>query len=114
MSDFKEVLIVAGTHGNELSGIYLEKWIRDKQLDLQHQTFTVNTLLANPEAILNNVRFIDADLNRQFGTQPVFPHCKESQIAQQLQEKYSSQHQHFVIDLHNTTQPVAWVPHSFC
>ena len=103
MTDFKEVLIVAGTHGNELSGIYIEKLIRKKQLKMQQQTFSVNTLLANPDAILNHVRFVEADLNRQFGAQSTFPQSKESQIALQLQEKYSNKAQHFVIDLHNTT-----------
>ena len=67
MSNYNEVLIVAGTHGNELTGLYIEKLIRDKQLNVQHQSFKVDTLLANPDAIVNNVRFMEADLNRQFG-----------------------------------------------
>jgi len=104
MTDFKELLIVAGTHGNELSGIYIEKLIRTKQLNVEYPTFTVDTLLANPDAMLNNVRFIDTDLNRQFTRHPVsFPTSKEGQLAQQLQTKHRDQPQRFVIDLHNTT-----------
>lgn len=104
MSNYDEVLIVAGTHGNELTGLYIEKLIRDKQLNVQHQSFKVDTLLANPDAIVNNVRFMEADLNRQFGKkQQLFPNCKESKIAQKLQLKYENKSKHFVIDLHNTT-----------
>jgi len=104
MNNFKEVLIVAGTHGNELSGIYIEKLIRNKQLNVQYQSFKVNTLLANPDAITNNVRFIDTDLNRQFGSkQQQTPKTNEEKIAQQLQQQYKDKPTHFIIDLHNTT-----------
>ena len=87
----KNIAITGGTHGNELTGLYIEKLIRDKQLNVQHQSFKVDTLLANPDAIVNNVRFMEADLNRQFGKkQQLFPNCKESKIAQKLQLKYEN------------------------
>ena len=104
MKDFKEVLIVAGTHGNELSGLYIEKLIRDKQLNVQRESFTIDTLVANSDAIVNNVRFVETDLNRQFGNEEQqLPHSKEKKIAQQLQLKYKNKPKQLVIDLHNTT-----------
>lgn len=60
------VWIVGGTHGNELTGIYLvQKLQRSPQLRSGY-SFTVQTLLANPAAIAQGVRYIDQDLNRSF------------------------------------------------
>ena len=50
------VVVVGGTHGNEYTGVWLEKALRDK----------VDTLVGNPAAVEANRRFLDEDLNRCF------------------------------------------------
>jgi aspartoacylase len=55
---------VGGTHGNERTGVALVE-----HLEAQPQTWPgleLRTLLANPEAIAQNRRFVDRDLNRSF------------------------------------------------
>lgn len=105
MHQYNQLLIVAGTHGNELTGIYIEKQIRNKQLNLKRSSFEVQTLLGNPAAIANNQRYIDTDLNRLFTkeAQQKTAANNEQQIAQRLQQQYQGQPKLFVIDLHNTT-----------
>jgi succinylglutamate desuccinylase/GNAT superfamily N-acetyltransferase len=62
----RRVAVVGGTHGNERLGIELVKhWQRDPT-QLHRSTLLVTPILANPPAIVKNVRFIDTDLNRQF------------------------------------------------
>tara|TARA_Y100001968_G_scaffold39920_1_gene30385 strand:+ start:80 stop:994 length:915 start_codon:yes stop_codon:yes gene_type:complete len=61
-----QVLLVAGTHGNEINGIFLfEQWKRSPFLINTHgiKTFTV---IGNPEAKKAGKRYIHQDLNRSF------------------------------------------------
>jgi aspartoacylase len=65
----KRVLLVGGTHGNELIGVYLiKKFERNPEL-VRRNSFETLTLLGNPRAIEANVRYIDKDLNRCFEVQ---------------------------------------------
>jgi aspartoacylase len=62
----QRVLVVGGTHGNELTGAYLiKKWSQYPDL-IQRLTFETMTLLANPQALAQVSRYVDADLNRCF------------------------------------------------
>ena len=87
----KKVAVVGGTHGNEYTGVWCIKVI-EKQRELyndnkspggdegtgssgstgsinvfeQFPTLEIDTLLANPVAHIQNKRFVDADLNREF------------------------------------------------
>ena len=65
----QRVAIVGGTHGNELTGIYLVKKFQQFPHLLHRQSFECITLLANPEAIAANRRYIDHDLNRCFANE---------------------------------------------
>jgi succinylglutamate desuccinylase len=62
----QRVAIVGGTHGNELTGIYLVKKFQQYPHLLQRPSFECVTLLGNPAAIAANRRYIDRDLNRCF------------------------------------------------
>ncbi len=65
----KRVLLVGGTHGNELIGVYLiKKFEQDPEL-VRRNSFETLTLLGNPRAIEATVRYIDKDLNRCFEVQ---------------------------------------------
>src|SRR3989344_445670 len=61
----KTVAVFAGIHGNEKAGVMaLEKVLKTFQLDAGTAYFVI----ANPEAVKLNVRFIEKNLNRLFFT----------------------------------------------
>ena len=63
----KSIVVVGGTHGNEYTGVFVSKALaRRLQRENPYKTFQLSTIIANPEAHLQNKRFIDQDLNRQF------------------------------------------------
>ena len=106
-----EVVIVGGTHGNELLGPYL---IRKLELTGRYTNtpLRVNTLLANPKAFDRGVRFIDQDLNRSFSREVLSDNRVhdskmnyEQQLARKLHQRLSSEQalDRFIIDLHSTT-----------
>ncbi|MEJ2764784.1 aspartoacylase [Photobacterium sp. MCCC 1A19761] len=105
----KSVAVVGGTHGNEFSGIYLlRKWQQQPQL-IARETFTTQMVFANPKAFEENKRYLDVDLNRQFGladlNNPELANYEQSRakvINQQLGPKGNAKTD-FIIDLHNTT-----------
>lgn len=60
------VLVVAGTHGNEINGPWLlEQWESHPDL-LDRRGLQVETVLGNPEACRLARRYVDRDLNRSF------------------------------------------------
>lgn len=105
----KSVAVVGGTHGNEFSGIYLlRKWQQQPAL-LARETFTTQMVFANPKAFEANKRYLDVDLNRQFGlddlSNPELANYEQSRakvINQQLGPKGNAKTD-YIIDLHNTT-----------
>ncbi len=109
MNQVKRVVIVGGTHGNELTGIYLvRKFDRAPKL-IARSTFETIALLANPKACEIGRRYVDIDLNRCF-RQPDLenPHLSsyEAQRAKEIYRNFSSkntQQQNLIIDLHSTT-----------
>ncbi len=60
------VLLVGGTHGNELTGIHLVQQWQSHQRAQNYPLFELDFLLANPLAIEQNRRYLDHDLNRCF------------------------------------------------
>ncbi|MBE9185468.1 aspartoacylase [Microcoleus sp. LEGE 07076] len=109
MNPIKPVVIVGGTHGNELTGIYLvKKFDRAPEL-IGRSTFETITLLANPQACSIGRRYVDIDLNRCFRQQDLEnPHLSsyEAQRAKEIYHIFSSkttQQQNLIIDLHSTT-----------
>ncbi|MEG4998448.1 aspartoacylase [Microcoleus sp. B4-D4] len=109
MNPIKRVAIVGGTHGNELTGIYLvKKFDRAPQL-IGRSTFETIALLANPKASEIGRRYVDIDLNRCFRQQDLQnPHLStyEAQRAKEIYHIVSSKttpQQNLIIDLHSTT-----------
>ena len=61
-----QVLLVAGTHGNEINGIFLfDQWEKSPLLINTHGVKTCK-VIGNPEAKKAGKRYIDQDLNRSF------------------------------------------------
>ncbi|WP_332872824.1 aspartoacylase [Algibacillus agarilyticus] len=105
----KQVAVVGGTHGNEITGYYLlEKWQAAPEL-IKRDSFITRTLLANPKAFEINRRYVDQDLNRQFAsknlTDPTLGGYEQNRakvINEELGPKGASKTD-LVIDLHTTT-----------
>jgi succinylglutamate desuccinylase len=100
----QRIAIVGGTHGNELTGVYLvEKFQRLPDL-LHRDSFECVTLLANPRAIAANCRYIDRDLNRSFENADLanpaligYEEIRAKEIATELDNV------DLIIDLHSST-----------
>lgn len=100
------VAIVGGTHGNELTGVYLVKKFEAYPNIIQRSNFETSTLLANPKAIEVGRRYVETDLNRCFNPQDLqnnnlfkYEQLRAKEIAQQIRDKEID----FIIDLHSST-----------
>ncbi|NOI89869.1 aspartoacylase [Vibrio splendidus] len=105
MDNINQVLLVAGTHGNELSGIYLNKLIKERLYAADRSTFSTTSVIANPKAVEQNVRYVDTDLNRQFSNanNDDTSGLAEYTVARQFIDRHASKEQQLIVDLHNTT-----------
>jgi len=95
MKLFNKIVICGGTHGNELTGVYLAK---------KH-----NWLLANPAAAAICRRYVEKDLNRCFalsdlkGNDNVLELNRAREINALLGKKGSENAPDLILDIHNTT-----------
>lgn len=105
----RRVAIVGGTHGNELTGVYLIKKFEQFPALLDRANFETVTLLANPEAVAINQRYVDRDLNRCFAIEdllnPVLTAYEDQRAKAIAVELGSREHPNVdvIIDLHSTT-----------
>lgn len=109
MNNITRVALVGGTHGNELSGIYLlKKWEKNNQLEHWPQ-LELSQTIANPRACEHSVRYMESDLNREFAIEDL----QDSQLvgyeqllAKKLNHEFGPKGNspiELMIDLHNTT-----------
>ncbi len=108
------VLIVGGTHGNELTGIHLVNHAKKLKIESKYSSFNLDYLLANPKARVENKRYVDADLNRCFKiddlNNPKLT-AKEALLAKAINQKYgpkigtgdTKSKTDFIVDLHTST-----------
>jgi succinylglutamate desuccinylase len=96
MDHIKNIVICGGTHGNELTGVYLAK---------KH-----GWLLANPAAAAVCRRYIEKDLNRCFALQDLnrgddnaLELMRAREINALLGKKGSENVPDLILDIHNTT-----------
>jgi aspartoacylase len=109
MNQINRLVIVGGSHGNELTGVYLVKKFQQQPSLINRPSFTTLALLGNPQAIAQSKRYIEKDLNRCFH----YPNLPQTEIssyeelrAQEIIQILSPDNPHFVnavIDLHTTT-----------
>lgn len=102
----QRVAIVGGTHGGELTGVFLAKKFQQFPLQIQRNNLEAITLLANEKAITMGMRYIDTDLNRAFNPQdlanPQLMNYEQS-IAKVIARRIQQEKIDFIIDLHSTT-----------
>ncbi len=104
-----QVLLVAGTHGNEINGIWLfEQWEKSPFLINTHGIKTYK-VIGNPEAKKAGKRYINNDLNRSF-LAASFSSINSSNLegirANQLVRLYGNQGENpcqIALDFHTTT-----------
>ncbi len=109
MSQIERVAIVGGTHGNELTGVYLVKKFQQYPNLINRPSLETLALLGNPKAIAEGKRYIDKDLNRCFSNENLQnPNLLkyEDTRAKEIKQILQPQNQPFtdvIIDLHSTT-----------
>jgi len=121
LASASRVAVVAGTHGNEFTGVYVIEQLEPAALRRDYPSLRVETLIANPRAFSATRRFIDADLNRQFAgrrsedTQQLEA-VRAAEIEAQLGPKGSAQACDVVVDLHTTTSNMGCtlIVNSYC
>ncbi len=103
-SPIRRVALVGGTHGNELTGVYLIKKFQRSPHLIQRESFETLTLLANPKAIAAVQRYVDRDLNRCFSLEDLqnpnlntYEDFRAKEISIQLSNV------DVILDLHTTT-----------
>jgi Succinylglutamate desuccinylase len=109
MNQIKRVAIVGGTHGNELTGIYLVKKFEREPNLIARSTFETIALLANPKAFEIGRRYVETDLNRCFLRQDLenpqlssYEEIRAKEIYRRLTGKGHPQ-TNLIIDLHSST-----------
>ncbi|WP_038557391.1 aspartoacylase [Synechococcus sp. KORDI-52] len=102
------VLVVAGTHGNEVNAPWLLQQWRANPVLIDAAGLPVQKVIGNPEAFRRRRRYIDRDLNRCF--LPDLVECETSglefQRARELLRLHGADGENpcaVVIDLHSTT-----------
>lgn len=112
VSAIRRVAIFGGTHGNELSGVFLVKhWLKHGG-EITRTGMEVRPFITNPKAVEKCVRYVDTDLNRVFDNQSLSLQNKvkilyEITRAQEINSifgpKGSKDAFDVILDLHNTT-----------
>lgn len=109
MSHIKNVAIVGGTHGNEVTGPYLLRRWQHHPEEIKRPSFSTRLCLGNPKAFKENRRFVDEDLNRCFARDslqsrdsPSYEAARASVLNYEIGPKGSSKYD-FVIDIHTST-----------
>ncbi|XP_013863167.1 N-acyl-aromatic-L-amino acid amidohydrolase (carboxylate-forming) B [Austrofundulus limnaeus] len=105
------VAVSGGTHGNELTGVYIVREMQKQEVD-KVGSVSVTTVLANPRATDACRRYIETDLNRCFTnallSAPItdstpYEMRRAQELNAQLGPKGSEKAVDLLIDLHNTT-----------
>jgi aspartoacylase len=109
MAKIKQVAVIGGTHGNELTGVALLRHWREHPEEIARSSFATETHLANPKANQANRRYLDQDLNRQFHFEDLsdyslagYEHNRAKALNSLLGPKEDPRVD-FVIDMHTTT-----------
>ncbi|KAL6092493.1 hypothetical protein STEG23_019222 [Scotinomys teguina] len=108
----KKIAIFGGTHGNELTGVFLvTHWLKNGA-EIQREGLEVKPFITNPRAVERCTRYIDCDLNRVFNLENLSKEMSEDlpyevRRAQEIYHlfgpKNSDNSYDVVFDLHNTT-----------
>ncbi|KAM4750246.1 N-acyl-aromatic-L-amino acid amidohydrolase (carboxylate-forming) B-like isoform 2-T3 [Anableps anableps] len=105
------VAICGGTHGNELTGVYVVRELQKQKME-KVGSVSITTVETNPRAVAAGRRYTEMDLNRCFTDVLLSSPITEStpyelrraqELNAQLGPKGSAEAVDLLIDLHNTT-----------
>lgn len=105
------VAICGGTHGNEMTGVYLVREMQKQKVD-KIGSLSISTVMSNPRAVDVCRRYTETDLNRCFTdallSSPItdstpYEVRRAQELNAQLGPKGSDKAVDMLIDLHNTT-----------
>ena len=107
----KKIAITGGTHGNELTGVYLINKFKTDPFIVKRESFETIVMHTNKKAIEKCTRYIDNDLNRTFGEEDLNDPSKGSyeEISAKLINQIlgpkgtDNPNMDFIVDLHSTT-----------
>ncbi len=106
VASIKRVALVGGTHGGELTGVFLVKKFQQFPQMIQRHGIETITLIANEKAIEMGRRYIDTDLNRAFKGEdlenPQLTNYEQS-LAKTIARRIQQEKIDLIIDLHSTT-----------
>ena len=104
MTQIDKILLSAGIHGNEKTGIFLIKKFKANPDLVCRKNFTTETLLINTKAIGLNRRYCEIDLNRCFDLNSDRQYPKyEQHLAQKIYQQVKEYEIDFVLDFHTST-----------
>jgi len=111
MKPIKTVAITGGTHGNELTGIYLVRKFLSNPTLLYRESFETLCMHTNVAAIEACTRYIDKDLNRTFTLEALHDYsltAYEDSLSKVINQRLGPKGSNdpavdLVIDLHSTT-----------
>ena len=91
-----KILVIGGMHGNELLGIQVVRLLQKNPIN------NVDGIFANEQAIAQNVRFVDQDLNRTFPGSNRGLNYEQQRAAWVIKK---AKDYDIVLDFHNTYCP---------
>ncbi|KAB1251117.1 Aspartoacylase, partial [Camelus dromedarius] len=80
----KKVAIFGGTHGNELTGVFLVKHWLENGTEIQRTGLEVKPFITNPRAVKKCTRYVDCDLNRVFDPENLGALCQLISTSSQI------------------------------
>ncbi|TNN62285.1 N-acyl-aromatic-L-amino acid amidohydrolase (carboxylate-forming) B [Liparis tanakae] len=110
-SPLSRLAICGGTHGNEMSGVYMVRELQKLKLD-RKGSVSITTVLTNPRAVDACRRYMETDLNRCFTDDLLSAPITDStpyelrracELNTQLGPKGSREAVDLLCDIHNTT-----------
>jgi succinylglutamate desuccinylase len=117
VSPIHRVVVVGGTHGNEYTGVWCIKAMEQQKSVIAESfpSLDVSTLLGNPQAHMENKRFVHSDLNREFREESLIQQVNRESVESvrarevdallgpKLKPDQHARRVDLVIDLHSTT-----------
>lgn len=110
-SPLSRVAVCGGTHGNEMTGVYMVREMQKQKVD-QTGSVSITAVLSNPRAVDACRRYVEKDMNRCFTTALLSSPITDSapydlrraqELNAQLGPKGSQEAVDVLCDLHNTT-----------
>lgn len=105
MARINKVLLSAGIHGNEKTGIYLIKKLQQNSSLISKDSLAIETLLINTKAIALNRRYYEIDLNRCFAIEENDSSYQyyEQSLAREIYDRVKKANFDFILDFHTST-----------